>query len=70
MTDPPTFVDCAMPSECECRKRLPPVVLRDHGKCLVPAVNATALALGWRVPHEVESLKGLIDTLNRRGGRA
>lgn len=45
----PAFPDCAVPSACECARRLKPEW--KHSRCLVPAINKHADALGWQRPY-------------------
>jgi hypothetical protein len=52
MTDPLTaFADCVLPEACECLLRGLPLH-ETHTKCLVPAINATAIELGWQPPYD------------------
>jgi hypothetical protein len=44
------FPDCVLPDGCECLLRGYPKW--EHVKCLVPAVNATAMRLGWEPPYD------------------
>jgi hypothetical protein len=46
---PPAFTDCVLPEQCECARRGYPKW--DQTKCMVPAVNETARALGWQEPY-------------------
>jgi hypothetical protein len=52
-TPVPAFPDCRFPGHCECAVHGHPIAGNEHGnmKCLVPAVNASAAKLGWKMPY-------------------
>lgn len=45
------FFDCVFPNACECLARGYPHESVPHASCIVPTVNALALAIGWKQPY-------------------
>lgn len=45
----PVFADCALLHDCECARRIEPYWRGTE--CLVPALNAMAAAMGWKIPY-------------------
>lgn len=57
------YPDCAMPDNCECRRRGYPAF--EHTMCLLPAINFAALEIGWLPPYPGDEIAGASDSIAR-----
>lgn len=64
----PAFPDCVLPDDCACRMRGYPNQNVPHAHCLVPAINATAISLGWTPPYDYSPLKTTSATMEFKQG--